>query len=92
MTTKELVKATGVTPRMLQYWDERGYLRPANGVQGHARQYSAAQVDVIRRIVVLRRAGVSGPRTLELAQKITLSPLALGAVVREALNLGFRLS
>lgn len=91
MTTKELVKATGVTPRTLQYWDERGYFSPENGIVGGDRQYTTAQVDAIKRIRILRSARVAGPRAIKLGQKITISPIALGAVVREVHALGLRL-
>ena len=37
-TSREAVRLTGITPRQLQWWDERGIVVPAR--EGHRRLYS----------------------------------------------------
>ena len=41
-TSNEVVALTGITPRQLQWWDERGLVVPAR--QGHRRLYSMEDV------------------------------------------------
>ncbi len=56
-TSNEVVALTGITPRQLQWWDERGLVVPAR--QGHRRLYSMEDVAEVAVIVELRRKGFS---------------------------------
>ena len=56
-TSLEVVALTGITPRQLQWWDERGIVRPAR--DGHRRLYSFDDVAEIAVICELRRRGFS---------------------------------
>ncbi len=56
-TSKEVVALTGITPRQLQWWDERGLVVPAR--EGHRRLYSMEDVAEIAVITELRRKGFS---------------------------------
>lgn len=55
LTSAEVVKLTGITPRQLQWWDERGIVVPAR--QGRRRLYSADDVTEIAVLCALRRKG-----------------------------------
>lgn len=59
ISSDKLAAETGATLRQLQWWDERKILVPAGGISGHKRIYSDEQIDIARRIVALRREGVS---------------------------------
>ncbi len=57
MKTKELAKLINVTPRQLQWWDEKGLVTP-----GHVRrdrEYSKQDVQQARAIAICRSAGIS---------------------------------
>lgn len=56
MTTKQVSKLCGVTLRELQWWDEQGIVTPA--IDGHKRIYTDAEVETVRRIQRLRKAGI----------------------------------
>jgi DNA-binding transcriptional MerR regulator len=56
-TSQEVVALTGMTPRQLQWWDERGIVRPAR--EGHRRLYSFDDVAEIAVICELRHRGFS---------------------------------
>ncbi|HEV8523651.1 MAG TPA: MerR family transcriptional regulator [Terriglobales bacterium] len=56
-TSKEVVQLSGITPRQLQWWDERGLVVPAR--QGHRRLYSMDDLAEVAVIVELRRKGFS---------------------------------
>lgn len=56
-TSKEVVALTGVTARQLQWWDERGVIKPER--QGHRRLYSMENVMAMAVICELRRKGFS---------------------------------
>src|SRR5947208_16380498 len=51
----EVVKLTGITPRQLQWWDERGIVAPQR--EGRRRLYSADDVTEVAVICSLRRKG-----------------------------------
>jgi DNA-binding transcriptional MerR regulator len=53
----EVIALTGITPRQLQWWDERGVVQPER--EGHRRLYSMNQVTEIAVICELRRKGFS---------------------------------
>jgi DNA-binding transcriptional MerR regulator len=52
-TSKEVVALTGITPRQLQWWDERGIVVPAR--EGHRRLYSMSDLAEVAVICELRR-------------------------------------
>src|SRR3954451_22562483 len=56
-TSNEVVGLTGITPRQLQWWDERGIVRPER--EGHRRLYSMDDLAEVAVIVELRDKGFS---------------------------------
>ena len=54
-TTAQVVRMTGITPRQLQWWDERGIVVP--GRSGRRRLYSHDDVMEVAVICALRRKG-----------------------------------
>ena len=55
LTSAEVVRLTGITPRQLQWWDERGIVVPQR--QGRRRLYSADDVTEIAVLCALRKKG-----------------------------------
>lgn len=56
-TSREVIEFTGITPRQLQWWDERGVVSPAR--EGHRRLYSMEDLGEVAVICELRRKGFS---------------------------------
>lgn len=56
-TSREVVELTGITPRQLQWWDERGIVVPAR--DGHRRLYSMEDLSEVAVICELRQRGFS---------------------------------
>ena len=56
-TSREVIALTGITARQLQWWDERGVVRPER--QGHRRLYSMNHLTEVAVICELRRKGFS---------------------------------
>lgn len=56
-TSREVVELTGITPRQLQWWDERRIVRATR--QGHRRLYSMEDLTEIAVICQLRERGFS---------------------------------
>ncbi len=56
-TSQEVMTLTGLTPRQLQWWDERSVVRPER--EGHRRLYSLNQLTEVAVICGLRRKGFS---------------------------------
>ena len=56
-TSRDVVELTGITPRQLQWWDERGIVVPVR--EGHRRLYSMNQLTEIALICQLRNKGFS---------------------------------
>jgi DNA-binding transcriptional MerR regulator len=56
-TSQEVITLTGITPRQLQWWDERGVVKPER--EGHRRLYSLNQLTEVAVICELRRKGFS---------------------------------
>jgi DNA-binding transcriptional MerR regulator len=56
-TSREVVALTGITPRQLQWWDERRIVVPAR--EGHRRLYSMENLAEVAVICELRRRGFS---------------------------------
>jgi DNA-binding transcriptional MerR regulator len=55
--SQDVIALTGITARQLQWWDERGVVKPER--QGHRRIYSMQNLTVIAVICELRRKGFS---------------------------------
>ena len=55
--SRDVVAMTGITPRQLQWWDERGIVVPAR--EGHKRLYSFEDLSEVAVICELRRRGFS---------------------------------
>jgi len=56
-TSRDVVQLTGISPRQLQWWDERGIVVPAR--EGHRRLYSMEDLAEVAVICDLRRRGFS---------------------------------
>ena len=56
-TSNEVVALTGITPRQLQWWDERSVVKPER--EGHRRVYSINQLTEVAVICQLRHKGFS---------------------------------
>lgn len=56
-TSREVVELTGITPRQLQWWDERGIVVPAR--EGHRRLYTLDDIAEVAVICELRQRGFS---------------------------------
>jgi DNA-binding transcriptional MerR regulator len=56
-SSNEVVALTGITPRQLQWWDERGIVVPAR--EGHRRVYSFDDLAEVAVLCELRRKGFS---------------------------------
>ncbi len=56
-TSHEVIDLTGITPRQLQWWDERGVVTPER--EGHRRIYSMNHLTEVAVICELRRKGFS---------------------------------
>jgi DNA-binding transcriptional MerR regulator len=56
-TSREVVELTGITPRQLQWWDERRIVRASR--QGHRRVYTLEDLTEIAVICQLRDRGFS---------------------------------
>jgi DNA-binding transcriptional MerR regulator len=64
-STAEAARLAGLTPRQLDHWDRRGFLKPsAAAAQGYgsARRYSFADLVRLRVAARLRSSGVGLPR------------------------------
>ena len=55
--SQEVIALTGITARQLQWWDERGVVKPQR--QGHRRLYTMQNLTEVAVICQLRRKGVS---------------------------------
>jgi DNA-binding transcriptional MerR regulator len=65
-SSREVVAFTGITPRQLQWWDERGIVVPARS--GHKRMYSLEDLSEVAVICELRRRGFSLQRMRKVVQ------------------------
>ena len=63
-TSAEVVRLTGITPRQLQWWDEKGVVVPTR--QGHRRLYGIEDVTEIAVLCELRQRGFSLQRVRKL--------------------------
>jgi DNA-binding transcriptional MerR regulator len=65
-TSREVVELTGITPRQLQWWDERGIVVPCR--DGRRRLYSLKDLSEIAVICELRERGFSLQRMRKVVQ------------------------
>lgn len=56
-TSRQVVALTGITPRQLQWWDERGLVVPSR--EGHKRLYSLDDLAEVAVLCELRQRGFS---------------------------------
>jgi len=56
-TSRDVIALTGITPRQLQWWDERGVVKAER--EGHRRLYSMNHLTEVAVICELRRKGFS---------------------------------
>jgi DNA-binding transcriptional MerR regulator len=56
-TSRDVIALTGITARQLQWWDERGVVKPER--EGHRRLYSMTRLTEVAVICELRRKGFS---------------------------------
>ena len=63
-TSSQVIERTGITPRQLQWWDERGVVVPAR--EGRRRIYSADDLAEVAVICELRQGGFSLQRVRKL--------------------------
>jgi hypothetical protein len=56
MTTKQLSEKTGVSLRMLPWWDEQGIASPT--IRGHRREYNEVEVRTVEIVQALRERGI----------------------------------
>jgi DNA-binding transcriptional MerR regulator len=56
-SSREVMALTGITARQLQWWDERGMVKPQK--EGHRRRYSMQNLTEVAVICQLRRKGFS---------------------------------
>jgi DNA-binding transcriptional MerR regulator len=79
-STAEAARLTGLTPRQLDHWDRRGFLRPSlerAAGYGTARRYSFADIVRLRVAARLRANGVGLSRIRRCAQALArLDPTA----------------
>jgi len=79
-STAEAARLTGLTPRQLDHWDRRGFLRPSlerAAGYGSSRRYSFADVVRLRVAARLRANGVGLARIRRCAQALArLDPAA----------------
>src|SRR5579863_7933826 len=56
-SSQDVIALTGITARQLQWWDERGVVKPER--EGHRRLYSMQNLTELAVICELRRKGFS---------------------------------
>ncbi|MEU2880661.1 MerR family transcriptional regulator [Streptomyces sp. NPDC007070] len=64
MRIGEMVRRTGVSERLLRYYEEQGLLSPARLPSGY-RVYGEADVDTVRRVRILLAAGLPTATTAQ---------------------------
>ena len=75
-TTGELAKLCGVSVRTVQYYDDRGILKPSELSEGGRRLYSEDDLHRMKIICFLREAGSyprSAPDSLQAARRTSAS-------------------
>lgn len=70
MRIGELSERTGVSVRMLRHYETQGLLHPARRASGY-RDYGPGDVEAVRRILLLNRAGIPLDRVRSLLNCVT---------------------
>ena len=74
LAIREVADQTGLAAGTIRMWEQRyGFPEPQRTPTGY-RLYSPADVDVLRRVVELRKGGLSVPAALERARATTAGP------------------
>jgi len=74
LAIREVAEQTGLAAGTIRMWEQRyGFPEPERTPTGY-RLYSPADVDVLRRVVELRKGGLSVPAALERARATTAGP------------------
>ena len=81
--SEQVVAITGITPRQLQWWDERGIVVPSR--EGRNRLYSMADLAEIAVVCQLRRKGFSLQRVRKIMRYLQKE---LGARLADAVTAG----
>jgi hypothetical protein len=68
-TSEEVSRLVQITPRQLQWWDEKRIVQPAF-LHKHRRYYGATEIAQLERLAALRKAGAS----LQSARKLLKIP------------------
>ena len=58
-TSREVIALTGITARQLQWWDERGVVKPER--EGHRRLYSMNHLTEVGRYLRTAAQGILSP-------------------------------
>lgn len=66
MNIGQAARATGVSTKMIRYYDEIGLVRPANRTDSNYREYDARQVNELKFIKRARSLGFSVPEITRL--------------------------
>ncbi|MFN3512973.1 MAG: Cu(I)-responsive transcriptional regulator [Phenylobacterium sp.] len=66
MNIGQAARATGVSAKMIRYYDEIGLVRPANRTDSNYREYDARQVNELKFIKRARSLGFSVPEITRL--------------------------
>ena len=70
-TSREVIALTGITARQLQWWDERGVVKPER--EGRRRLYSMNELTEVAVICQLRRKGFSLQGVPRLCDSLTVN-------------------
>ncbi|WP_411754030.1 MerR family transcriptional regulator [Serratia sp. (in: enterobacteria)] len=76
MKIKELSKNTGVSPRMIRYYEEQGLLKPERTMAGY-RNFSKKDLAIIKSIQSLQRVGLTLDAVRVLMPCILSEPLRI---------------
>src|SRR5919112_5470675 len=74
LAIREVAEQTGLAAGTIRMWEQRyGFPRPQRTPSGY-RLYSAADVETLRRVLALRKGGLSVPAALERARAASTGP------------------
>jgi len=59
MTTGEMAKKTGISPKAIRLYDEKGLLKPSDYSEGNYRLYDEGALLVLEKIIALKQIGFS---------------------------------
>lgn len=74
MKTSAVAKISGASMRQLQWWDEKGFIRPV--MVGHERHYTIEQCTACNAMADMRARRVPLARAVEIIKIISRNPLA----------------